>query len=182
MSARDRLLDLFLYGEDGSQPEFEAALDDYRVELLRDFQMSDARGLTARFRAAVLHGAAERLRSVRAAHASRAIFSDGIGHSADLLNQWANETGQDEKDTATSGESTPQLTGRIAQLLDAIRTHGGEWTTRKGQGLYRVLGDPAPLRMAVRRDLHALHAMGHLVAHDERGCRFYTLNTRKGGA
>jgi hypothetical protein len=33
MSARDTLLDLFLHGSDGSQPEFEAALDAYRAEI-----------------------------------------------------------------------------------------------------------------------------------------------------
>lgn len=32
MSARDRLLDLFLHGGNGSQPEFEAALDDFEAE------------------------------------------------------------------------------------------------------------------------------------------------------
>ncbi|MEV7250234.1 hypothetical protein [Streptomyces cyaneofuscatus] len=31
--ARNTLLDLFLYGGDGSQPEFEQALDDYALEL-----------------------------------------------------------------------------------------------------------------------------------------------------
>ncbi|WP_309029031.1 hypothetical protein [Streptomyces alfalfae] len=34
MNARDRLLDLFLNGGDGSQPEFEAALDDYFCQTL----------------------------------------------------------------------------------------------------------------------------------------------------
>ncbi|MYW28326.1 hypothetical protein [Streptomyces sp. SID2119] len=33
MSARNTLLDLFLHGGDGSQPEFEQALDDYAHEL-----------------------------------------------------------------------------------------------------------------------------------------------------
>lgn len=32
MSARDRLLDLFLHGGNGSQPEFEAALDAFEAE------------------------------------------------------------------------------------------------------------------------------------------------------
>ncbi|SCD43778.1 hypothetical protein GA0115253_100479 [Streptomyces sp. Termitarium-T10T-6] len=33
MSARNTLLDLFLHGGDGSQPEFEQALDNYAHEL-----------------------------------------------------------------------------------------------------------------------------------------------------
>ncbi|MFB7479550.1 hypothetical protein ACFUEM_08630 [Streptomyces anulatus] len=33
MSARDTLLDLFLHGGDGSQPEFEQALDAFAHEL-----------------------------------------------------------------------------------------------------------------------------------------------------
>lgn len=35
MSARDQLLDLFLRGNDGSQPEFEAALTAFEAEVLR---------------------------------------------------------------------------------------------------------------------------------------------------
>ena len=35
MSARDQLLDLLLHGANGSQPEFEAALDTYRDESVR---------------------------------------------------------------------------------------------------------------------------------------------------
>jgi hypothetical protein len=48
MSARYRLLDLFLYGGDGSQPEFEAALDAYRDEvraLATEFRVPIPKGL-----------------------------------------------------------------------------------------------------------------------------------------
>lgn len=84
--------------------------------------------------------------------------------------------------------STPQLTGRLARLLDAIRTHRGEWTTKSVQDLYRgtpLAPSDAPggrLRVVARGDLHELRAVGHLVMHEERGRRYFTLNTRKGGA
>ncbi|MFE0137664.1 hypothetical protein ACFWY6_39825 [Streptomyces sp. NPDC059037] len=83
--------------------------------------------------------------------------------------------------------ATPRLTGRLAQLLDAIRTHRGEWTTKRVQDLYRgtPLAPPnAPagrLRAVARGDLRDLHAWGHLVEHDEKGRHFYTLSTRKDG-
>ncbi|MFF7130330.1 hypothetical protein [Streptomyces sp. NPDC008240] len=68
---------------------------------------------------------------------------------------------------------------RQAQLLDAICTEQGEWTTRRVQDFYRALNNPAPLRTTARKDLRALHVTGHLVQNDDNGRRFYTLNTRK---
>jgi hypothetical protein len=84
-----------------------------------------------------------------------------------------------------SATATPGPTGRVAQLLDAIRTHRGEWTTKRVQDLYRLspLSPPnAPegrLRHVARGDLRDLHAWGHLVLHEDTGRRFYTLATRK---
>ncbi|MGW0537847.1 hypothetical protein [Streptomyces sp. NPDC003032] len=83
--------------------------------------------------------------------------------------------------TSKAVESANGPTGRTAQLLDAIRAHRGEWTTGRVQELYRSPGFDAPQRGTARRDLHTLHAMGHLVEHDMKGRRFYTLNSRKGG-
>lgn len=79
-------------------------------------------------------------------------------------------------------EAASQVTGRLAQLLDAIRTHRGQWTPRKVQQLYRTPGINAPLRATAKKDLHALPAMGHLVMHEDKGRRYFTLNTRKDGA
>jgi hypothetical protein len=90
-----------------------------------------------------------------------------------------------EKATPTGTTATPGPTGRLAQLLDAIRTHRGEWTTKRVQDLYRLspLSPPnAPegrLRHVARGDLRDLHAWGHLVLHEDTGRRFYTLATRK---
>ncbi|MYS15065.1 hypothetical protein [Streptomyces sp. SID4982] len=72
------------------------------------------------------------------------------------------------------------LDPRAAQLLEAIRTHKGEWTTKTVQQLYRTLNVPAPLRTTARKDLAALHAMGHLTLHDaDPGRHYYTLRTRQ---
>ncbi|MFK0140655.1 hypothetical protein [Streptomyces murinus] len=69
---------------------------------------------------------------------------------------------------------------RVALLLNAVISQGGEWTTRRVQRFYRAAGIPAPLRATARKDLHALHMQGHLVLHEEdAGRRFYTVNTRK---
>ena len=70
---------------------------------------------------------------------------------------------------------------RRAVLLDAIEAQQGEWTTRRVQKFYRTGGIPAPLRVTARKDLQALHMTGHLVQNDDKGRRFFTLNTRKDG-
>ncbi|MFJ6667477.1 hypothetical protein [Streptomyces sp. NPDC091383] len=69
---------------------------------------------------------------------------------------------------------------RVAMLLDAAISQGGEWTTRRVQRFYRAAGIPAPRQGTARRDLHALHMQGYLALHEEdAGRRFYTVNTRK---
>ncbi|WP_327671895.1 MULTISPECIES: hypothetical protein [unclassified Streptomyces] len=86
----------------------------------------------------------------------------------------------EEKATAPAATATPRLDGRLAMLLDAIRTHQGRWTTRRVQRLYRLPGINAPQRGAARRDLHALHSMGHLTLCGPENGRYYLL-TRKDG-
>ncbi|MFE7972958.1 hypothetical protein [Streptomyces shenzhenensis] len=93
-----------------------------------------------------------------------------------------------EKSTATSGDATPGPTGRAAQLLDAIRTHRGRWTTARAAQFYRDnrLGPPnarwPQIRTVARGDLRDLTAWGHLLRHEEPGCQYFTLKTRKGDA
>jgi hypothetical protein len=89
---------------------------------------------------------------------------------------------QREKSSPTGADATPGPAGRVAQLLDAIRTQRGEWTTRKVQQVYGAFGDTEPLRATARTDLRILHAMGHLVQHEDNGRRFYTLKTTKDNA
>ncbi|MEU9597185.1 hypothetical protein AB0E06_10270 [Streptomyces sp. NPDC048109] len=81
-------------------------------------------------------------------------------------------------------------TGRVGQLLDAIRTARGEWPVHRAVAFYRE-NVPAlrsmphrHLRTVARGDLRDLTAWGHLDRHDdpENARRFYTLKTRKDGA
>jgi hypothetical protein len=93
-----------------------------------------------------------------------------------------------EKATAPAATATPAgPTGRVAQLLDAIRTAHGRWTTvtafRFYRGHLRDL-DNIPntqLRAVARGDLRDLAAWGHLLRHEEPGRQYYTLKTRKDG-
>lgn len=115
-------------------------------------------------------------------HIQRALFCDGIKHAADQLTQWADEG---EKATAAAATATPGPTGRVAQLLDAIRTAQGRWTTVTAYRFYRdhLHGlDHIPntqLRAVARGDLRDLAAWGHLTVSEESGRREYTLTTRK---
>ncbi|WP_393075101.1 hypothetical protein [Streptomyces sp. LN704] len=75
-------------------------------------------------------------------------------------------------------------TGRVAQLLDAIRTHRGKWTTGKAFEVYRLLpahaGMPlGQIRSFARGDLRDLAAWGHLTVSEASGRREYHLTTRK---
>ncbi|MGW3025814.1 hypothetical protein [Streptomyces sp. NPDC001221] len=86
-----------------------------------------------------------------------------------------------EKSSPTGADATPELTDRQARLLDATRTHGGTWTTRRVLALYALTDPDIVQRGAARRDLTALCRAGHLVLVDEPDNRHYTRNTRHGG-
>jgi hypothetical protein len=88
----------------------------------------------------------------------------------------------EEKATAAAATATPELTERQTRLLDAIRTHGGEWTTRRAQHLFALTDPGVVQRGTARRDLATLHRAGHLRLVDDPDNRHYALNTRKGGA
>jgi hypothetical protein len=128
---------------------------------------------------------AERLLNERRNHINRAVFCDGIKHAADQLTQWADE--DRENATAEAATATPGPTGRVAQLLDAIRTAQGHWTTVTAYRFYRdhLRGlDHIPntqLRAVARGDLRDLAAWGHLLRHEQTGRQYYTLNSRKDG-
>jgi hypothetical protein len=91
-----------------------------------------------------------------------------------------------EKSSPAGADATPGPTGRVAQLLDAIRTGRGRWTTTRAVGFYRenvrALGHwpDSRLRTIARGDLRDLAAWGHLLRHEEPGRQYYTLKTRKG--
>lgn len=92
----------------------------------------------------------------------------------------------EEKASVPAPTATPGPTGRVGQLLDAIRTDPGTWTTNKAFEIYRLLpahaGMPlGQIRTFARGDLRDLAAWGHLTASETSGRREYHLNTRKGG-
>jgi len=99
-------------------------------------------------------------------------------HAADENAAWAEAQG---KSSRTAADATPGLTDRQARLLDAIRTHGGAWTTRRVLHLYALTDPGVVQRGTARRDLAALHRARHLVLVDDPDNRHYTLNTRKDG-
>lgn len=82
----------------------------------------------------------------------------------------------------TTAQATP--TGRLAELLTAIREQRGHWTTSRVFRFYRGLPSladmgPGQVRIVARGDLRDLAAWGWLIAHDNTGRREYSLNTRK---
>lgn len=131
--------------------------------------------LYAAVRAEVLPEEADRLRTERGRHASRAIFMDGITHSADLLDQWAAD-GPREK---SSREATATDTNRRARLLHEIAL-GGRWKSGGVVRWYRVNGFPNLGVRAARFDLATLRDSGALVQHEEKGVRYFTA-PRGGG-
>jgi hypothetical protein len=102
----------------------------------------------------------------------------------ELLNADAEEKATDAQ-SATATPAGP--TGRVAQLLDAIRTAHGRWTTVTAFRFYRDhLRDldnipNTQLRAVARGDLRDLAAWGHLLRHEEPGRQYYTLKARKDG-
>lgn len=126
----------------------------------------------------------------RAADALNALPQDyecdpGWGDAAERLRRTAD--GIEEKSSRPAADATPGPTGRVALLLDAIRTHRGRWTTTRAAQIYRDnrLGPPnakwPQIRTVARGDLRDLAAWGHLIRHEEPGRIFYTLKTRKDG-
>lgn len=86
---------------------------------------------------------------------------------------------------AQAGTSAPAAgpTGRLADLLAAIRRQRGRWNATRTVRLYRRPDFPVDLpdtkvRAVARGDLHDLAAWGYLQLHDEPSNRHYTLNTR----
>lgn len=80
------------------------------------------------------------------------------------------------------GEAEPslQLTGRREQLLDAIRTWPGQWTTTRVMAVYRAQGLQDPNRSTARGDLQALTKRGHLVVCGPENARYYLLARKDG--
>ena len=81
------------------------------------------------------------------------------------------------RENPTAATATPGLTARQQRLLDAIRSHGGEWTTSRVLHLFALTDPSVVQRGTARRDLDTLHRAGHLVLVDDPDNRHYTLHT-----
>ncbi|NEC72942.1 hypothetical protein [Streptomyces rochei] len=84
------------------------------------------------------------------------------------------------KSSRTPADATPDAAReeRLAQLLDTIRTHRGEWRAGDVVTLRRLTGGPITKGFA-RRDLAELHRRGHLNQHGPADRRFYTLKRKR---
>jgi hypothetical protein len=99
-----------------------------------------------------------------------------------LLHEHASDDAAARAEQASSRPSADAgLTDRQARLLEAIRTHGGEWTTRRVLHLFALTDPGVVQRGTARRDLATLHRAGHLVLVDDPDNRHYALNTTGGG-
>ena len=107
MNARDELYAVLrAAGEDRAEAERLIAARD--AEVLRNFQMRDARELTARYRAEVLAEAADLLAEIGTPiHGTRSEHERGLMYGAERLRRMADET------TAA---------GQLARIEDARRT------------------------------------------------------------
>lgn len=141
------------------------ALHDLTTDDLITAARVEMRLTTMEEAVALLRGQAARKKAVR--HWS----APGLRQAALVL----------EKATAEAAPATPGLNERQARLLDAIRTHGGEWTTRRVIGLFALTDPGVVQRGTARRDLEALNQAGHLVLIDDPDKRHYALHTRKDG-
>lgn len=100
----------------------------------------------------------------------------GVFGVGDRLRRMAGEKSSRQADATPDKASAREA--RLAQLLDAIRSRPGKWTTGLVQGVRRATGGPVQ-RGTARRDLEELHRRGHLAKHGAGDGRYYTLRRRE---
>jgi hypothetical protein len=83
-------------------------------------------------------------------------------------------------DAAAREENTP-ADKRRADLLTAIRAHGGRWKSGRAVRVLRLLGHHPVSPKTAASDLLQLADAGHLVRHEEKGVRWYSVARRAGG-
>lgn len=84
-----------------------------------------------------------------------------------------------EKATAAATTATPTDTNRRARLLHEMAL-GGRWKSGDVVRWYGTQGLTGLGVRAARHDLAVLRDSGAITQHDEKGVRFYTLNSQKG--
>jgi hypothetical protein len=136
--------------------EAEGLLDAYRAEVLREgAALVEDRACDADFTETPHHIA-------------------GLREAVELLTRSAGE-----KSSPVGADAAAGLTDRQTRLLDAIRTHGGAWNTRRVLSLYALTDPGVVQRGTARLDLAALHRAGHLALVDDPDNRHYALHARK---
>jgi DNA-binding transcriptional ArsR family regulator len=140
-------------------------------DVTRAEQLADA------YRAELLAEVDALLEAERMEHADRRLFSEGIEQGRQAVKRLAAETR--EKATATAATATPNAAARQTKLLARIRDEGGHWKTGRVVRTYGQLGYSGSVRTA-RFDLAILRDSGAITEHNEKGVRFYTLNSQKG--
>jgi len=206
MSARERLERVC---GPQTPPELVAELNAYRAEILAEAKVETVAWLVKKARettmwdAGVLASKVDR-GAVRAFLGTDHYRDAMDAHRAEVLLEAAAFVGNDddcdcggcdscmprkladglrsmagEKASVPAPTATPELAERQARLLDAIRTHGGEWTTRRVLSLYALTDPGVVQRGTARRDLETLTRAGHLVLIDDPDKRHYALSTRK---
>lgn len=81
----------------------------------------------------------------------------------------------------TTAEATPEAERRLADLLSAVRAFGGRWKSGRAVLALHTLGHTTVSARTARFYLTVLAERGHLVQHDQKGVRWYSL-ARQGGA
>lgn len=177
MSARADLLTEYGRAEDaplGTLTDFRLKLDAYRAEVLAedgqayDGELAMLRGLVRTLRVVVRDGTSD---EKRRAEIERLLHQ----HAAD--DAVAREQGKSSHQADATPASAREA--RLNQLLDAIRTHGGKWSTRQVQEIRRLSNGPTQ-RGTARRDLAELARRGHLHQHGAGDGRYYTLLRKDG--
>lgn len=98
-----------------------------------------------------------------------------------LLHEHAtDEAAAREEATAEAAPATPTDTNRRARLLHEMAYDGGRWKSGDVVRWYETQGLTGLGVRAARHDLAILRDSGAITQHDEKGVRFYTLNSQKG--
>jgi hypothetical protein len=82
---------------------------------------------------------------------------------------------QHASDDADAREENTPAEKRQADLLTAIRAHGGRWKSGRAVRVLRMLGHHPVSPKTAASDLYQLAEAGHLIRHEEKGVRWYSV-------
>ena len=162
MSARARIHAMVTLDEH-AETELDQRLDDFAAWLLHGAAES----------AEAIHQHCHRNPGVCAGCQVRADILDVLRSVADVIG---------EKNAAEAPTATPTDTNRRARLLHEMAYDGGRWKSGDVAAWYQSQGLTELGVRTARHDLAILRDSGAITQHDEKGVRFYTLNSRKDGS